>query len=85
MRSGKIKPLGMRLVEQYGNTAVKSIRYVGRTGNFDALPAFMSKSPTPENISTGNQEVVVIPDDGPVKGDARVSAADFIITVIGKE
>ena len=79
---GKVKCLGMRLVEQYGEQSVKSVRYVNRRANFDNLPAFMSKTPTPESISKGKEEVLVIPDDGPVKGDVRVSAADYIVAII---
>lgn len=79
---GKVKRLGARLVKQYGSETVKSVRYVGNTGRFDNLLGFMPKTPSPENISSGKKEVVVIPDQGPVKGDERVSAADYIITVI---
>lgn len=82
---GEVRPLGMRLVEQYGDEQVKSIRYVGRRTSFDGLPSFISQTPTPERISTGQAEVVILPDEGPVKGDPRVSAADFIVTVLGKE
>lgn len=79
---GKVKRLGARLVEQYGDDTVKSVRNVGNRGRFDNLLGFMSKTPSPEDISSGKKEVVIIPDQGPVKGDERVSAADYIITVI---
>jgi hypothetical protein len=78
---GEVKPIGARLVEKHGKEAVASVRYVGRTCHFDNLPGFMSKTPAPKDISRG-EEVVIIPDSGPVKGDERVSAADYIITVI---
>jgi hypothetical protein len=79
---GKIKRLGMRLVEEYSQERVASVRYVGRSKSFDNLPGFMSKTPSPDKISRGKNEVVIIPDQGPVKGDDRVSAADYIITVV---
>lgn len=79
---GKVKRLGMRLTEEFGDESVASVRYVGRSSNFDNLPSFMSKAPTPEKISHGKNEVVIIPDKGPAKGDDRVSAADYIITVV---
>lgn len=48
----------------------------------EEMKAVLPKGVSPENVSGGKQEVVVIPDQGPVKGDERVSAADYIITVI---
>jgi hypothetical protein len=78
---GFVKRLGARLTEQYGD-AVKSIRYVGPMDRFDGLLPFESRTPTLQDIFGKGKEVVIIPDQGPVKGDEKVSAADFIITII---
>lgn len=79
---GEIISLGMRLSEEFGDENTTSIRYVGESGNFDNLLSHESHTPTPQKISKGENRVVVIPDEGPVKGDSRVSAADYIITII---
>ena len=79
---GKIKRLGMHLAEEYGDNRVSSVRFVGNKSSFDRLPSFMSKAPSPEKISEGKNEVVILPDVGPIKGDERVSATDYIITTI---
>ncbi len=81
-RDGFVKRLGARLVEEYGNEHVASIRHLNRSGRFDGLPSFMSQSTTPERISTGKEGIYVLPDQGPIKGDPRVSASDYIITTL---
>ncbi len=78
----KVVNLGERLSEQYGNNAVSSIRHLGQSDNFDGLSPTKSTTPTVERVSNGKREVVILPDSGPIKGDARVTAADYIITVI---
>jgi len=79
---GKTKRLGMRLSEKYGGDTVKSIRHVSEEGAFDGLWSFMTDSPTPKSISKGNKEAIIIPDDGPVKGDPRVTGADYIVAIV---
>jgi len=79
---GKVKRLGARLAEKFGEESIASIRYVGREQGFDNLPNFMSKTASPDKISQGKNEIVIIPDQGPVKGDDRVSTADYIITIV---
>jgi erythromycin esterase-like protein len=78
---GRVKRIGARLAEIFGDEQVRSVRYVGATTNFDNLLGFMSQTPTPADISTLH-DPTILPDDGAVKGDPRVSAADYIITVI---
>lgn len=46
------------------------------------MKAVLPRGVSPESISGRKKEVVVLPDQAPVKGDERVSAADYIITVI---
>ena len=77
---GKTKRLGM-LLEEENPDAVASIRFVGRGSQFDGLP-FMSKTPSPDKLFPKGGNVVILPDEGPIKGDPRVSAADYIITEI---
>lgn len=81
-QDGRVTRLGARLSEQYGNDTVSSIRHINQGENFDGLLSFMSKTPTTEKISKGKKEVVVLPDSGPIKGDERVTATDYIITII---
>ncbi len=79
---GKVKRLGARLMEEYGDEQVASIRFVAGSTNFDNLPSFMSKTPFPEELYNKQNEPVILPDKGPIKGDERVSATDYIITMI---
>ena len=81
-QDGRVTRLGARLSEQYGNDTVSSIRHINQRENFDGLLSFMSKTPTTEKISKGKKEVVVLPDSGPIKGDERVTATDYIITIV---
>lgn len=65
---GRVKRIGARLAEIFGNEQVCSVRYVGATGHFDDLLDFMSQSPTPADVAT-RHEPTILPDDGAVKGD----------------
>jgi len=81
-QDGRVTRLGTRLSEQYGSDTVSSIRHINQGDNFDGLLSFMSKTPTTEKISKGKKEVVILPDSGPIKGDERVTATDYLITII---
>lgn len=80
-----IKRIGSHLEDVYGGDGgVVSIRSVNENGNFDDLLSFMSKTVTPNDLSVPgkNKQVVILPDDGPIKGDPRVTASDYIVTLI---
>lgn len=66
--TGRVAPLGMRLTHRFGEENVSSIRYVPHL--------------VPKDVLIPNHEVVIIPDQGPVKGDSRISRADYIITEV---
>lgn len=81
-QDGRVTRLGARLSEQYGSDTVSSIRHIMQGENFDGLITRMSKTPKPKTISKGKNEVVVLPDSGPIMGDERVTATDYLITII---
>jgi hypothetical protein len=80
--SAPIERIGSRLAREIGAEAVCSIREVLPEEQFDSLLDFMSTSVHPMDIKTGLNKTVILPDAGPLKGDPRVSAADYIITEI---
>ncbi len=72
--------IGTLLNKKYENQ-VCSVRNVLPNFKFDGL--FLSKKSTsPSRISVGKNEIVIIPDDGLVKGDPRITNADYIVTKI---
>lgn len=82
---GRVMRLGTRLVEQYENQSVISIRHVLSTSYFDASLGFRTDAVKARETFTGTNKMMIIPDKGPLKGDPRVSAADYIIFYDGKD
>ncbi len=76
-----IRPLGMRLTEKYGDSLIRSVRPAYREGggHFDNLLPFMSKTPTIAEVINKDDPITIVPDQGPVKGDSRVSATDYVV------
>lgn len=71
-----IKRLGTRLVEDHGSEKVIAVRSCMR--DFDIDGGILGDAPNAGDIVEGS-EPVILPDDGPVQGDKRVTASDFII------
>ena len=85
------KRLGARLSDLYGEDQVKTVRFVNGPSRFDGiffdgyyyqLKQQLPRAVSPKDITTDGEEVVIIPDEGPIKGDERFTAADYIITII---
>lgn len=77
---GYVKRLGFRLVEEYGDEAVVSIRYCSPKWSIDDSISFISGIPRVNDVSQRG-ELSIIPDTGPVK-DERITASDYIFTQI---
>jgi len=86
----EIKVLGTHLSEKYGSENVASIRLVLSSEPFDYIPGSKhyvpglkvepTKTPTPKELYEKQNEPVILPDGGPIKGE--VAVADYIITII---
>ncbi len=81
-KNKEVKRLGTHLAEEYGDKEVASVRFVGRSMKFDNLVSARSKTPSPEDLYDKQNEPVILPDKGPIRGDETASAADYIITII---
>lgn len=73
--------LAKHLVNEYGDSEVVSVRHVGAEESFNGL--IILNGIKPHDIR-GSSEIVILPDDGPVEGDKRVTASDYIITQLGE-
>ena len=76
---GLVTRLGARLARLYGNNSVAAIRPLRRDAHFDNLFSFMSKTPKVRDVLPGSGGVFILPDRGPVKGDQRTTASDYIL------
>ncbi|MDA1021694.1 MAG: hypothetical protein O2962_09150, partial [Cyanobacteria bacterium] len=75
---GPIDRIGTLLSRKFGNNQVGSIRLVMPAESFDGL--FFSKKPTQDDVMPDHQGFKILPNAGPIKGDSRVTASDYIIT-----
>jgi hypothetical protein len=73
-----IKRIGALLTEYCGADQVRSIRSVLADHSFEDL--LLSKKPSLKTLMPNHQGFMILPDQGPIKGDPRISNADYIIT-----
>jgi hypothetical protein len=74
----RVYRLGSRLSQKYGDDQVASIRNVLSDEGFDGLVS--SKKPSLHDVMPNHKGFMILPDDGPLKGDPRATNADYIIT-----
>lgn len=75
---GPIYRIGTHLSQKFGNNQVGSIRLAVSNKSLDGLR--LSKKPTLDKVMPNHQGFMILPDAGPIKGDPRVTASDYIIT-----
>jgi hypothetical protein len=74
----KVTRFGTLLARIVGDAKVVSVRFCDETDPFNGLDPSMTSCPTVRAVASGTG-VFLLPDRGPVAGDKRVTAADYII------
>jgi hypothetical protein len=72
-RAGPVKRLGMHLAEQFGDDVVKSVRFLYKDCTFNGLGLAV------KDVLPHLNDVIILPDDGPIKGDTQVTATDYVV------
>lgn len=76
--NGKIHRLGALLNKEHGGDQVGSVRSVLPSSSFDGL--IFSDNPSLDDVMPKHTGFMILPDDGPLMGDPRVTNSDYIIT-----